>query len=54
MIKIIKKEDDPLALRASIGGDAVIGYYLVYRGDEDAVASMIAEVLGEFIKGLGK
>lgn len=39
--------DDPLALRASIGGREAIGYYLQYRGDPAEVLAMLRAVLVE-------
>lgn len=43
---IIKKEqDDPIALRASIGGTNLAGYYCVYRGDRQKVMAVIRKVL---------
>lgn len=41
-VLIIKKPDDQLANWASIGGNDEVGYYLVYRGDPDAVLKMLA------------
>ena len=32
-VKVMKREDDPLCLRVSVGGDKVNGLYFVYRGD---------------------
>lgn len=31
---ITREKADPLALRASIGGNKEVGYYLVWRGDD--------------------
>jgi hypothetical protein len=46
---IITQEDpDPIALRASIGGRADIGFYLVYRGQKTDVIEMIQTVLAAF------
>jgi hypothetical protein len=46
---IITQEDpDPIALRASIGGRADIGFYLVYRGSKTDVIEMIQTVLAAF------
>ena len=42
---IIKKTDDPVALRASIGGTELMGYYCVYRGSKTAITSMLEQVL---------
>jgi hypothetical protein len=42
---LIKKEkDDPIALRASVGGNEKDGYYLVYRGNLQLVKKMIKRV----------
>jgi hypothetical protein len=43
-IKIIRKPDDPICPRASIGGTPEIGYYLAYRGDIAAVQEAIWQV----------
>lgn len=48
--KIIKKEDDPIALRASIGGTKEIGFYCVFRGNKMDVIDMIEKVLTD-LKG---
>lgn len=42
---LIRETDDPLALRASIGGKPELGFYLVYRGDPRAVLAMLREVV---------
>lgn len=44
-VKIIKEPDDPLCLRASIGGNKEMGYYITYRGDLKEVRVMLKEVL---------
>lgn len=41
-------DDDPITLRASIGGDEAIGYYISYRGDPAKVLAMVEEVLRLF------
>jgi hypothetical protein len=42
MVKYMKREDDPLALRVSIGGSEEIGgYYFVYRGDLAKIKKMV-------------
>lgn len=41
MIKIIKKPDDPICPRVSMGGNPVTGFYVVYRGS-------IADILKVF------
>ncbi len=43
--RIIRETDDPIALRASIGGRPEIGWYLVFRGEPSAIASMLEEVV---------
>lgn len=48
---LIRETDDPLALRASIGGRPEVGWYLVYRGDPRAVLRMLRAVL---VKAEGK
>jgi hypothetical protein len=45
MTKIIKKEDDPLALRASIGGRPDIGFYCTFRGNLSDIVEMLEKVL---------
>jgi hypothetical protein len=52
--KVTRLPDDPLALRASIGGKPDIGYYLTYRGDPKEVLSMLREVLDRAELELGK
>jgi hypothetical protein len=37
--------DDPLCLRASIGGTKEEGYYCMFRGDQDKVRAMLETVL---------
>lgn len=44
IIKIIRKEDDPICCRASIGGDHKTGFYLVYRNNPEDVLKAINEV----------
>jgi hypothetical protein len=44
---IIREPDDPLTLRASIGGNEEHGYYLVFRGDPEKVLTMLKEVVDE-------
>src|SRR5512135_1985127 len=34
LAKVMREPTDPFALRASIGGTASAGYYLVWRGDD--------------------
>lgn len=41
---IEREEDDPLCLRASIGGSEEDGYYLIFRGDPEKVSSMLNRV----------
>lgn len=43
-VTIQKLEDDPLALRVSVGGDAVHGYYFTYRGPGLEIADMMFAV----------
>lgn len=42
---VSREPDDPLALRASIGGTPEMGYYLVFRGDPEKVREMLHEVV---------
>lgn len=43
-VTIQKLEDDPLALRVSVGGDAIHGYYFTYRGPGPEIAGMMLAV----------
>ena len=45
-IHVIKKQNDPIALRISIGGDLETAYF-VYRGDLVKVKALLAEVADE-------
>jgi len=49
-VRIIKEADDPICVRASIGGHPKIGYYLVYRGDVEDVVETVERVLTELKK----
>jgi hypothetical protein len=51
---IIRESDDPLALRASIGGQPHIGWYLVFRGEPIAILAMLREVVAEAERELPK
>lgn len=42
---VTREPDDPIALRASIGGTPALGYYLVFRGDPEKVMAMLREVV---------
>lgn len=44
-VRIQKETDDPICLRASIGGTSVIGYYLTYRGDREKILDMLQEAV---------
>lgn len=46
-VVIHREPEDPMALRASVGGQPALGYYLVYRGDPEAVVAMLERVLAE-------
>lgn len=41
-VKIVKKPDDPLCTRVSMGGTLEIGYYFVYRGSLADAAKILA------------
>lgn len=41
-VTTIRSDDDPIALRASLGGNAEVGYYINFRGDPERVRAMIA------------
>lgn len=48
VLKVIREADDPLALRASVGGGKAAGdgrYYLVFRGDPIDVLEMLRAVV---------
>lgn len=40
-VQITHETDDPICLRASIGGTEETGFYVVYRGDREKVAVML-------------
>jgi hypothetical protein len=44
-VKLQRLPDDPICIRASIGGDDRIGYYCLFRGDQAKVIEMIEMVL---------
>lgn len=48
--KIIKKENDPIALRASIGGKPGIGFYCVFRGNKSDILDMLEQVINDLRK----
>lgn len=52
--KVIREPDDPLALRASIGGQPDLGWYLVFRGEPNAVLTMLREVVAKAERELPK
>ena len=45
LVVLQRKDDDPICLRASLGGSDRIGYYCVFRGDKEEVIACIEEVL---------
>ncbi len=47
-VKIIKEDDDPLALRISMGGLPGVGYYVVYRGDLEDIKECFETIWGKF------
>jgi hypothetical protein len=48
-VKISKEKTDPLCLRVSVGGTKEVGYYLVYRGDnEQKIEDMLVATLKAF------
>lgn len=49
-VQITREADDPLCLRASIGGTELFGYYLMFRGDPAKIRPMLREVLEAFDK----
>jgi len=44
-VSLQKLKDDPLCMRASIGGWADKGYYCSFRGDQKQVTEMLRTVL---------
>ena len=46
-LTVIKKEDDPIAIRISIGGFKQVGNkgYITYRGNLDLVKLLLANVV---------
>lgn len=44
-VKLTKKTDDPICMRASCGGDPEIGYYCVFRGDKNGVIKGLEAIL---------
>jgi len=44
-VSLQKLKDDPLCLRASIGGWADKGYYCTFRGDQKQVLEMLETVV---------
>jgi hypothetical protein len=44
-VKVTKLSDDPICLRASIGGRAGKGFYISYRGDEREVIEAVEQAL---------
>lgn len=40
-VRILKSPDDPTCLRVSMGGTKDMGYYLIFRGDREAVLHCI-------------
>lgn len=51
-IAVIKKQDDPIAIRISIGGGKTVGNssYITYRGNLDEVKLLLAQINQEFQK----
>lgn len=44
-VKLIKKPDDPVCLRISVGGTQAIGFYCLFRGDKEDVIDCLEEIL---------
>ena len=46
-MKIIKKQDDTRlglkVLRASLGGNAAVGYYITYRGSKEEILDLLKQ-----------
>lgn len=45
MVKLIKETTDPICTRLSLGGNDVIGYYCVFRGNRNDAIACLEEVL---------
>lgn len=52
-VRVTKLPDDPLCLRASLGGTAEMGYYLSFRGDREQVQRLLGAALAALI-GIGE
>lgn len=50
-VEVVKLEDDPECLRASLGGDAIGGYYLTFRGDHDRIERLLEAGLAALRRG---
>jgi hypothetical protein len=44
-VMIYRAKDDPMCLRASIGGTEEVGYYCTFRGDRAKIFEMLRTVL---------
>ena len=45
IVKLVKKPDDPICVRASCGGDPAFGYYCTFRGSRTDVIKCLELVL---------
>lgn len=50
VVRAIKLQNDPLCLRVSLGGTRENGYYLTYRGDEEAVEHLLSCAFAAFAR----
>lgn len=47
-VYIIHKADDPVSVRASLGGSPSAGFYITYRGDREQILAMLHMVAQAF------
>lgn len=50
VVHITRQPDDPIALRISAGGNDVVGFYVVYRGNPDEIIRCMEECLAAMKK----
>ena len=47
-VSIQHEENDPVCLRASVGGKAGEAFYITYRGDREKILAMLRRVIVAF------